>query len=304
MTAVVTGSAGFIGRTLVRLLLDAGERVVGIDRSPQPAEPGLTVLTSDLCDRDEAVLAALAGADRVFHLAARPGVRDRSAGVRAARHRDNVLATALVLDLVPLTTPLVVTSSSSVYGGSRGGRACVETDPLRPAGGYAESKAAAERLCMTRLEAGGPVAIARPFTVAGEGQRGDMALARWITAARDRRPLRLFGSERRSRDVTDVRQVAQALIALADREVSGVVNIGTGVGHTLRAMVDAIAAALDTEVRTVLEPADPEEVADTLADTRRLAAAIGWVPETDLPALVARQVSVAGEAAGEVAVAR
>lgn len=50
MACVVTGSAGFIGRVLTEALLARGERVVGIDRRPQPYRHGPTVLTADLLD--------------------------------------------------------------------------------------------------------------------------------------------------------------------------------------------------------------------------------------------------------------
>lgn len=290
MTAVVTGAAGFVGRTLVQRLLAIGEPVVGIDRVPQAERLGLTVLTADLCDFDERVSAALGGADAVFHLAGCPGVRDPRPDIDTLRHRDNVLATAAVLATVPAATPLVVTSSSSVYGNARSGRASREGDRLCPRGGYAQSKVTVERLCGQRLSAGGRIVVARPFTVAGEGQRPDMALARWIAAARSGQPLRLLGSPERTRDVTDVRQVAQALVALAGSAAQGPVNVGTGQTHSLARMVAAVARAVDVELRTQLVPADPAEVADTRADTARLRRLIGWVPHTDLDQLVARQV--------------
>jgi nucleoside-diphosphate-sugar epimerase len=294
---IVTGAAGFIGRTLVSALLDAGDTVVAIDRDPRldrepaPDRPGLTRLTADLVERDVAVRDALASADRVFHLAGCPGVRDARPGIEARRHHDNVLATSAVLADVPASTPLVVTSSSSVYGGARGSRPSAESDQLRPRGGYARSKIDAERLCDARIKAGAPTVITRPFTVAGEGQRPDMALALWIAAARAGRPLRLLGSDQRTRDITDVRHAARVLIALSENGAPGLVNLGTGTGHTLAAMVAAVAAALDTDVRTYVEPASDVEPSDTLADTRALRSRIGWVPETDLPALVARQAA-------------
>ncbi|MQA26975.1 MAG: SDR family NAD(P)-dependent oxidoreductase [Micromonosporaceae bacterium] len=299
MTSVVTGAAGFIGRALAQHLVERGEHVIAIDRRPQPPLPAapvagrLTVLTADLTSDDAAVRAALADADQVYHLAGCPGVRDRAADVEARRQRDNIDATAAVLAAVPLRTPLVVTSSSSVYGGSAHGRPSAEDQPLRPRGGYARSKAAAERLCLQRLEAGGVVAVARPFTVAGEHQRPDMAISLWLAGARAGLPLRVLGSPDRTRDITDVRHAAQALVDLADRETSGLVNIGTGAGHTLRDLVTAVAHALDTEVRTLVEPAHPAEVTDTLADTRRLRRLVGWAPTTDLPDLIARQAAAA-----------
>ncbi|HEX2301954.1 MAG TPA: NAD(P)-dependent oxidoreductase [Pseudonocardiaceae bacterium] len=300
VVAVVTGAGGFIGRHLVATLA-LREPVLGIDRRAVPAPPGATALTADLLDADPAVRAALAQARVVYHLAGSPDVRDPRPDAAQHRYRDNVLTTAAVLAAVPPDTPLLVTSSSSVYGGSRQVRSALarsvraqpsaETDPLRPRGGYAQSKFLVERLCAGRAEAGGLVTVLRPFTVAGEGQRAGMALARWIEAARRGEPLTLLGSPHRSRDITDVRQVVHVLIDLADRRTTGVLNIGTGVGHTLQELAEAVCAAAGVAVRTELAPAHPAEVTHTLADTRALRRAIGWVPRTDLADLIARQIA-------------
>ncbi|MQA17122.1 MAG: NAD-dependent epimerase/dehydratase family protein [Pseudonocardiaceae bacterium] len=300
MVTVVTGAAGFIGRMLVRELAACGP-VVGVDRLPQPHLPGVPTLTADLLDHDEEVRDTLAGADAVYHLAGCPDVRDDRPDAGEWRYRDNVLATAAVLAAVPLRTPLLVTSSSSVYGGTRGRRPCAESDRLRPRGGYARSKAVLEQLCEARRHAGGRALVVRPFTVAGEGQRPGMALSRWIEAARAGRPLRLIGSPGRTRDLTDVRQVVAALRDLAASGADGTVNLGTGVGRTLAEIVDAIARTLGIEVGTEVVPAHRVEVPHTLADTRLLRRLIGWAPQTDLDALVARQA--AGETAAAVPVA-
>lgn len=290
MAAVVTGAAGFVGRTLVRELAERGA-VVGVDRLPQEPLPGLVTLTADLLDQDGAVRDALAGADVVFHLAGCPDVRDLRPDAGEWRYRDNVLATAAVLAAVPLRTPLLVASSSSVYGGTRPGRPSRETNRLRPRGGYARSKALLEHVCEGRRHAGGEVLVVRPFTVAGEGQRPGMALSRWIEAARCRRPLRLLGSPDRSRDLTDVRHTVAALVDLAGSGARGTVNLGTGTGRTLAEIVGAVERVLDVEVATEVVHAHRVEVAHTLADTRLLRRMIGWLPETDLDDLVARQAA-------------
>lgn len=294
MTVVVTGAAGFVGRAVLAELVRAGTPAVAVDRRPVARRPGLTVVTADLLDRDHRVTDALRGAHAVVHLAGCPGVRDDRPDVEHHRARDNVDATARVLAAVPGSTPLVVASSSSVYGGSRDLRACREDDPLRPVGGYARSKAVVEALCAERVAAGARVTVARPFTVAGEGQRPDMALARWLAATRRGETVQVYGSTARRRDVTDVRQVAAALVGLTRVDAPGPVNVGTGVGHTLADLLAAVGAALGRRPVVELVPASAQEVSATLADTTRLRGLLGWAPVTDLAALVHRQAVAAG----------
>ena len=289
MVAVVTGGAGFIGRVLVQELARRGP-VISIDREPVAPSDGVTVITADLLDDAPQMRAALTGAEAVYHLAGCPDVRDPRPDAEHRRHRDNVQATAAVLGLVPPDVPLVVTSSSSVYGGTDAGRGCRETDPLHPRGGYARSKLSVERLCEERMQMGGRVCVARPVTVAGEGQRAGMAVSRWIAAVRAGRPLPLYGSPGRSRDITDVRDAARALAGLGAAGARGLVNIGTGVGHTIELIATAVCAVLGAPPHFVVEDGHPAEVEHTLADTTRLRRLLGWVPHTDLDDLVARQV--------------
>ena len=290
MVAVVTGAAGFIGSALVAPLVDRGQ-VIAIDRTRSAPLAGAVTVTADLLDGDPVARAALAEADTVYHLAGCPDVRDARGDADTHRYRDNVLATAAVLAAVRPSAHLVVTSSSSVYGGTRPGRPSSERDRLRPRGGYATSKVLAERLCLARARAGGLTTVVRPFTVAGPGQRPGMAVSRWIAAAVGGRPLPLYGSPERSRDITDVDDVVRALIALADAGAGGVVNVGTGVSHTLAELAGAVSRAVGVETTTEVLPAAGVEVAHTLADTTRLERLVGWVPPTDLDALVARQLA-------------
>jgi nucleoside-diphosphate-sugar epimerase len=181
-------------------------------------------------------------------------------GVDGLRYRDNVLAAERVLRAVPPSVPVVVASSSSVYGGAlHGGRLhpSRESDPLRPCGGYARSKVELERRCWQRAAAGGLVAVARPFTVAGERQRPDMAIARRLAAVRGGQPIRILGDPNRTRDVTDVGDVAFGLLGMAARAVTGPVNLGTGVGHRLAEIASAVGAALGEQAEVVTERPDP-----------------------------------------------
>ncbi len=289
MAVVVTGASGFIGRHLVSALTTGGHQVLTLDRRPFRDVPaGAQELQVDLLDVEAAD--ALREADAVFHLAARPGVRASGPDEERLRHRDNVLVTEAVIAATPQHVPLVVTSSSSVYG-AMSGSPSREADPLHPRGGYARSKLLVERLCAQRRAAGGAVAVARPFTVAGEGQRPDMALARWIDAVSTGRPVTLLGSPARTRDVTDVRDVVRGLLLLADRGLGRTINLGTGVSHSLTSLLDAVCAELGSPVEVLCAAAAADEVPDTLADTSLCRRILNFVPCTDLDGVVRRQVA-------------
>ena len=302
MTVVVTGAAGFIGAHLVTQLAQRGFSVVGIDRRGGIPSAASAAIVADLADRaDRADCAqtsaaevddALRSADLVYHLAAFPGVRATGRDADLRRRRDNIDATRRVLAAVPLQTPLVVASSSSVYGGSAD-QPSSEVDRVSPRGAYAASKVEVERMCARRVSAGGHVAVARPFTVAGEGQRPDMAIARWIDDATSGRPLTIYGSPSRTRDLTDVNDVVEGLIRMGLRGIRSTVNLGTGHGQRIGDMAAAVAGAVGVALHTVVQPAGAEEPPDTLADTRRCASLLGFVPKTDLIGLVQRQVRAA-----------
>jgi len=303
MKAVVTGSAGFIGSHLVEALLARGYRVTGIDRQSRPDRPGYRHAVLDVADDPSRTgLAALvSGAQIVFHLAARPGVRGIGPVLREMRRRDNVIATRSLLSVTPKAIPVVAVSSSSVYGGSRDGFPSREDDPLLPRGGYARSKAEMERVCGMYRARGGGIAVVRPFTVAGEGQRPDMAFSSWLGALRRGDPIRILGSRDRSRDITDIRDAVEGLIRAGERQVNETVNLGTGVTHRLIDLVQALMDVYGRETDVVVRPSLSEEVDVTLADTTRCAQLLGFVPRTDLHTLLARQIGAAASAPAMVA---
>jgi nucleoside-diphosphate-sugar epimerase len=302
MEALVTGSAGFIGRHLVEALIGRGYRVTGVDRRSAVPGHGYRHHRLDLAAPTPDLAALAARADLVFHLAARPGVRESSVELSGLRWRDNVAATRNLLEVTPLATRVVVTSSSSVYGGSIVGAPSRESDRLRPRGQYARSKMAMEALCNRRRQLGGRIAVLRPFTIAGEGQRPDMAFSTWLDALRRGEPIRIFGSGERSRDITDVRDAVEGLIRAAQRGVNETVNLGTGRGHRLEEMARALLDVYGRDAEIVTEAASSEEAHSTLADTTRCAQILGFVPQTDLRGLLERQMAATAPARAMVAI--
>lgn len=286
--ALITGSAGFIGSNLARRLSARGDEVVGIDRRRSNGSTGLHI-SLDLAERTNLPEIArwTAWADVVFHLAARPGIRSNLPSIDHARHRDIVVATEHVMAVTPERTHLILTSSSSVYGdaSSRRGksyRPSRETDRLRPVSRYGHYKAEMEHLSRQyrRFEAG--LAIARPFTVIGQGQRPDMALSIWTDAVLRGTSVKVFGSLDRARDVTGVERVVEGLVAMADLRYCGFMNLGSGTPRSLGEMVDAVFRATGREVPVEVLAPSPEEVRITCADPTRAVQELGIDLTTDL----------------------
>lgn len=300
---LVTGAAGFIGSHLVERLLADGYEVVGLDaftgnysrRSKEwnlagvMGEEGFRLVDGDLLTEDLDTL--LRGVDGIAHLAGEPGVR-RSWGDNFYRYLErNVLATQRLLEAAGENgvETFVYASSSSVYGGDRGGP--VAEDYLRePASPYGLSKLAAEDLVGVYVrERGVPATVLRYFTVYGPRQRPEMALSRFIFAANRGRPVEIFGDGEQVRDLTYVSDVVGATAVALKYGPGGVYNVGGGARVTVNEMLDAVGRVTGAVVPVTYGPAARGDVASTWADATRAARDLGYRPAMTLDEGVAAQ---------------
>ncbi|WP_214019918.1 NAD-dependent epimerase/dehydratase family protein [Methanoculleus sp.] len=154
MFCIVTGGAGFIGSHVVDALVAAGDDVLVIDDCSAGTERNLahhavsgrvTFVGQNLLD--DGWQERFAGADRVYHIAADPDVR-QSAVTPDSQIRNNIVATHRVLEAMRAhgVPELVFTSTSTVYGDA----AVIPTPeiytPLEPISVYGATKLACEAL--------------------------------------------------------------------------------------------------------------------------------------------------------------
>jgi len=286
---LVTGAAGFIGSHLCERLLADGHVVRGVDRFSAYYEREIKESNLACCRQHRSfslVEADLAiadlddlvdGVEGVFHLAAQPGVRPSWGDGFVDYVRDNVVGTQRLLEaLRGHPVPVVIASSSSVYGDAERYPVCEQSVELSPVSPYGLTKLAVEHLArIYTAQHRIPTVSLRYFTVYGPRQRPDMAFTRLIDSALAGRPLRLFGDGTQSRDFTFVADAVDATVRALGGSAGRVYNVGGGEPTTLNAVVGTLADLIGHQVDVVREPAAPGDVRHTWAETSRARAELG-----------------------------
>lgn len=216
MTVLVTGASGFLGRPLVRALLDAGREVVALSRDPAALDglrhPALEIAPGDL--RDPASYSPwLAAGVSVFHLA---GVRNHP-HVRVREMEEvNVRATAELArrSLEAGVGRFVNVSTLLIHGPSDGGNV--------PLGAYAESKARAAREVHRLASEGLPAVTVCPALVFGPDHPSHPnRITSEIRRLLRQRVVRVVAGGRQARNLVHVDDVVRGLLAAERRGAVG-----------------------------------------------------------------------------------
>jgi dihydroflavonol-4-reductase len=218
---VVTGASGHLGANVVRALVSAGETVRAVDIRPGSALEGIAAefVRGDVLE-PETLKDAFAGADFVFHLAAKisiagdPDGSVRRVNVDGVRHVAEAALEAGVRRMVHC-------SSLHAYdvGGTRGPvreNGPRATDPALPA--YDRSKAEGEDEVRRVVERGLDAVIVNPSGMFGPVDPEPSRMGRvFLAMFRGRMPIGVTGAF----DWVDVRDVATALLAAAQQGRTG-----------------------------------------------------------------------------------
>jgi UDP-glucuronate 4-epimerase len=317
--AFITGTAGFIGFHLARLLLQHGWQVCGYDGMTDYYDVTLKrrrhaiLLQSQGFAATEAMLedvvALDAAIDRfapdvIIHLAAQAGVRYSLENPRSYVSA-NVVGTFNVIEAARQlgVQHLLMASTSSIYGAN-------EMMPFREtdkADGqltiYAATKKATESMGHAYAHLWNiPTTMFRFFTVYGTWGRPDLAYFKFVDAILNDRPIDIYNNGEMWRDFTCVDDLVEGIRLLIDvppaRPGPGeavpegdslskdapfrIVNIGNSDKVKLLDFVEAIEEVLGKKaIRTYL-PMQMGDVPATWADASLLKTLTGYAPKTDL----------------------
>jgi UDP-glucose 4-epimerase len=304
MRALVTGGAGFIGHHLVRALLDRGDEVSVIDDCStgfasrlDPVRDRITFVLGSILDQD-AIDAAMAGCEVVFHEAAIPSVA-RSVAAPRATNEANATGTIDVMLAAARhqVRRVILAGSSSVYG-VPDSLPCRETMRLAPTSPYGASKVAAENYVHTIGSLRGvETVVLRYFNVFGPGQdpssEYSAVIPRFVTAVLAAQPPTINGDGSVSRDFTYVDNVVRAnLLAAEPGRPSGLTcNIACGDRTSLIDLLDAIARATGRTVKPIFGPPRPGDILHSLADISLAREALDYTVEVPFSEGIARTVA-------------
>jgi UDP-N-acetylglucosamine 4-epimerase len=304
---LVTGVAGFIGSNLAQWLLDADQRVVGLDNFATGKQANLDevrsavgpgrwarfrfvegdVASADVC-RD-----AVAGVSAVLHQAALGSV-PRSIEEPLDSNEANVTGHLALLEAARRAgvRRFVYASSSSIYGDSptlpKGEEAIGR--PLSP---YAVTKLANELYATVYGHLHGMETVGlRYFNVFGPRQDPEGAYAavipKWIAAMIAGDEVRINGTGEISRDFCHVKNVVQANLLAAAVETPGAVNqaynVAAGRRTTLVELFELLRDRLAVRhprlagLKPVYGPVRPGDVMHSLADIGKARRLLGYEP--------------------------
>lgn len=312
---LVTGGAGFIGSSFVRMLheetncsvvvLDAltyagdRRRLDGLDAKR------LTFVEGDICDAGlVAELFRTHEFDAVVNFAAESHV-DRSIADPSVFVRTNAMGTQVLLDAaldawrargaLPVEGAssdascddggmrFIQVSTDEVYGSLEDGEApWTEESPLRPSSPYSASKAAADLLVQSYGKTYGlPFCITRGSNTYGRAQHPEKFIPHSIEAALRGEPVAVYGDGMNVRDWLHVDDHCRAILAVLLRGHAGsVYNVGGGCrlsNNEVARRILELAGAPSGNVRYVVDR--PGHDFRYAMDCSKIRAELGWRPQ-------------------------
>lgn len=284
MKILVTGGAGFIGSHLVDLLVELGHEVVVLDNLSSGRRhnlnSGCSLFDGDIRSSNDCEN-AVDGCDAVFHLAAmsRSGP---SMSMIDECHQINVVGTLNMLRASEKkgVKKFIYSASSTCYGNSPPPHTIdSKIELLNP---YGWSKFTGEQLALTvgktsKIE----VVSLRFFNVYGprEPVAGEYALVigTFINRLANNEVLEIHGDGLQSRDFVHVSDVVACLVQALLLGVNGLVlNVGSGVGTTIKEIADLISPFQSFTHRRL------GDAMHTLADISLTKKVLGWSPKVSI----------------------
>lgn len=314
MSILVTGSAGFIGNTLTRRLIDEDLHVVGVDNHNDYYDVNLKNARIKLIENTNYIhykndINDLSRLDKIFreheieyvvNLAAQAGVRYSIENPHAYISA-NISGFMNILELSKKYSVkhLIYASSSSVYGANRKIPFSTSDNVDHPISLYAATKKSNELMAHTYSALFNlPTTGLRFFTVYGPYGRPDMALFKFTKLMLEGKPIEVYNNGNHVRDFTYIDDIVESIKRITFKPASPnpkwdpkspdpsssfapwrVFNIGNNNPVNLMDYIETIEDCLEITAEKIFLPLQDGDVPETFAEVDDLYDAISFKPE-------------------------
>lgn len=310
MRILITGGAGFIGGHLTEALLKRGDDVVIADNFSTGSRENIfpvngksaEVVEMDIACQADKLRELIRNADAVFHLAAAVGV-ELVVNEPIRTIQTNIDGSANVIKAAAeFDKRIFIASTSEVYGKSENDRFCENDDlligsPYHSRWSYACSKLLDEFYLMAYHQSAGlRGTVVRFFNTVGPRQTGKygMVVPRFITAALQNKPLKVYGDGEQSRCFCHVFDVVRALLLLLDNDASigEIFNIGSDRLISIKELAQLVISELNSQSVIEYIPYSEayskgfEDMRRRKPSTGKLQHLVNWQPENSLEKII------------------
>ena len=305
MKLIITGSAGFIGYSLSKRLLDRGENIIGVDNHNNYYEPKLKESRFNKLNEyknyshyrvdltDQKALEQIFKKHEpeiVVNLAAQAGVR-YSIENPSSYIKSNILGFSNILENCRHYNikSLIYANSSSVYGANTKMPFSENDSVNHPLSIYAASKKSNELMAHSYSYLFGlPTTGLRFFTVYGPWGRPDMALFKFTKLILQEKPIQVFNHGQHTRDFTYIDDIIDGIIKTIDNPAKenlnwnsnfpdpatskapwSIYNIGNNKPIQLLDYIKALEITLNKKAKINFLPLQPGDVLNTSADMKK-----------------------------------
>ncbi|MCL4408011.1 MAG: NAD-dependent epimerase/dehydratase family protein [Thermotogae bacterium] len=296
-TVLVTGGAGFIGTNLVNELCNySPKKIIIIDNLFTGLKSNIPIFdfvdfVEGSVENFDLVFDLMKKCDIVFHLAVRNiivSTKDPEKDFATnAIGTFNILESARRLKNIK---KIVYTSSSSVYGNTSH-LPITENDSLYALNPYAASKLTGEAYCNAYFETYMvPVSVVRYTNVCGPYSNPSNpysgVISKFIYSALNNQPITIHGDGEQTRDFTYVDDTIEATIsvAISDKSIGEIYNVGTGVETSINNLAKIILEILNTSKSEInhIDKRDIDNIRRRVLDIEKIRKSLRWTPKVTL----------------------
>ena len=296
MKIFVTGGAGFVGRNLVKSLIENNHNVTIFDnlsnsseKNIQPLLDKVNFVKGDITNYDD-VSSSIKGSCVVIHLASKINVQESFLNPELTKNV-NVKGTKNLLEACQENniTNVIVASSAAVYGDYKDSKVYLsenaKTNPVSP---YGKSKLEMEEIVkILSNQHGFNAIILRFFNIYGAGQSPEYAgvITKFLQKIKENKSLEIFGDGMQTRDFISIGDIVTSFynaISKIDGKNGSTYNIATGKSISINDLASLMISICGKDLKIIHSVLKEGDIKFSQADISLAEKELGYFPKSDL----------------------